>query len=132
MNVLPVDPTGGLPDQSAPTLTNGTVIASGQVRSSTVTALVGTTPTLNVALGQVFTITTSGATTISLSNPSPGAQVFLIVTGGGAHTITFGANIKGMGQLLTAASGNIFTLHYICDGTSLLEVSRTAAFTDTT
>lgn len=136
MNVLPVDPTGGLPDQSAPTLTNGTVIASGQVRSSTLTALTtvdGTpnTAALDVSLGQVFTLTTTKAVTITLSNPSPGAQVFLIVTGGGSHTITPGTNIKGMGTL-TVASGSIYTLHYISDGTSLLEVSRTAAFTDTT
>ena len=113
---------------------SGAIITSGQVRSSTVTPLTTTSgaTTLDVSLGQVFTMTTSASVTISLSNPSPGAQVFLIVTGGAnGHVITFGTNIKGMG-ILTVANGSIYTLHYICDGTSLVEVSRTAAFTDPT
>lgn len=130
-----VDPVGGQTDQGSPVLTNGALVADGQVRSSTITELVtvdGTpnTAALDASLGQVFTLTTTKAVTITLSNPSPGAQVFLIVTGDGS-VVTFGTEIKGMGPL-TATNGKIFTIHYICNGTSLLEVSRTLAFTDTT
>uniref|UniRef100_A0A6C0AMW2 Uncharacterized protein n=1 Tax=viral metagenome TaxID=1070528 RepID=A0A6C0AMW2_9ZZZZ len=110
----------------------GEVVASGQLRSSTITPLITTSnaTTLDVSLGQVFTMTTSANVTISLTNPSVGAQVFLIVTGGGSHIITFGTNIKGMGTL-SVTNTNIYTIHYICNGTSLFELSRTAAFTDT-
>jgi hypothetical protein len=59
-----------------------------------------------------------------------GAQVFLIVTAGGGHIVTFGIGMKGLGSI-TATTGQVFTLHFICDGTSLYEVTRSAAFTDT-
>ena len=114
--------------------TAGQVTAADQIRSTTLTTLItvdGTpnTANLDVSLGQVFTLTTTKAVTVTLSNPSPGAQVFLIITGDGS-IVTLGTNIKGMGPL-TATSGKIFTMHYICNGTSLLEISRTLAFTHT-
>jgi hypothetical protein len=120
-----VDPAGGLTDQSAPVLTNGSVVADGQVRSSTVKALttVSNATTLDVSLGQVFTMTTSANVTISVTNVSPGAQVFLIVTGGGSHTITFGANMWGMGTL-AVTNTDIFVVHFVADSTNLYEVSR--------
>jgi len=108
----------------------GEVVSSGQLRCSTVTAL-GTTAaeTLDVSKGQVFTLSTARSVTITPSNMVAGAQVFLIVTGGGTHTVTFGTNMKGLGTI-SATVDQVFTLHFICDDTHLYEVSRTAAFTD--
>jgi len=127
----------------APVLTQGSVMCSGdivsagQVRSQDVTSLtvvLGTTNTvsLDISLGQVFTLTTTGnkSHVITASNFTPGAQVFLIITGDGS-AVTFGPGMKGVGTL-TATATKVFTVHYICDGIALYEVSRTAAFTDTT
>ena len=114
---------------------SGDVVSSGQVRSQIVTALVtvdavapATTNTvaLDVSLGQVFTLTTTKAVTINPSNILPGSHVYLIVTGGGAHAVTFGTGIKSAGPL-SATSGGVFTLHFVCDNTFLFELGRTAA-----
>ena len=105
----------------------GVVATTGQIRAATITVI---TTAIDISLGQVFTLTTSGAATLTISNPANGAVVYFIVTGGGSHVITFGTNIKGLGTL-TVTVGQIFTLEFVCDGTSLLEVARTAVFTDT-
>ena len=121
----------------APVLTQGSltcsgdIVSSGQVRSQDVTTLVtvdGTpnTAVLDVCLGQVFKLTTTKAVTINPSNILPGSHVYLIVTGGGAHGVTFGTGIQSSGTL-TVTNGGVFTLHFICDSTSLFELGRTPA-----
>jgi hypothetical protein len=151
-----VDGATGLQDNGAPVYTSGnitstagnivatagSVTAGGQIRSSTVTPLVVATnaTTLNVSAGQLFTLAvngTTGAVTISISNPVAGAQVYLIIThtagDTNARVITFGTNIRGLGTLTTGASGGeVYTINFICDGTALYELARTAAETDTT
>ena len=123
----------------APTLTQGSVlcsgdvVSSGQVRSQDITTLVTVdgapnTAVLDVSLGQVFKLTTTKAVTINPSNILPGSHVYLIVTGGGAHAVTFGTGIKSSGPL-SATNTDVFTLHFICDSTSLFELGRTAALT---
>jgi hypothetical protein len=112
-------------------LFGGEVVVSGQVRSQDVTTLVtvdGTpnTANLDVSLGQVFKLTTTKAVTINPCNILPGSHVYLIVTGGGAHTVSFGTEIKSCGPL-SATSGGVFTLHFICDNANLFELGRTAA-----
>jgi hypothetical protein len=114
-------------------LCSGDVVSSGQVRSQDVTTLVtvdGTpnTANLDVSLGQVFKLTTTKAVTVNPLNILPGSHVYLIVTGGGAHAVTFGTGIKSSGAL-SATSGGVFVLHFICDNTSLFELGRTAALT---
>jgi len=110
---------------------SGDVISSGQVRSQDVTTLVtvdGTpnTTSLDVSLGQVFKLTTTKAVTVNPLNILPGSHVYLIVTGGGAHAVSFGTGIKSSGPL-SATNGGVFTLHFICDNASLFELGRTAA-----
>jgi hypothetical protein len=127
--------------------TNGTVVAgtgvvatTGTIKSTTITALSGATPTIDVSLGQVFTVAKAGGvnTTLSISNPQAGATVFLIITSdatapgaGSLAEVTFGTNILGRGVLTTAAS-KVYTIKFVCDGTNLYELGRTAAQTDTT
>jgi hypothetical protein len=71
-------------------------------------------------------------------NPQAGASLYLIITSdattpgtGSLADVTFGTNILGRGVLTTAAS-KVYTIKFVCDGTNLYELGRTAAQTDTT
>jgi hypothetical protein len=108
----------------APTLTQGSVIcsgdviSSGQVRSNTVTVLtiVSSNVSLDVSLGQVFTLNATGNFTLNATNLSPGSVVFLKITGA-AHLITLGTNMDspmGLGPFATPANFMFF-----CDGAKL-------------
>lgn len=127
----------------APTLTQGSVIcsgdliSSGQVRSQaftvleTVDAIPNNISTLDVSLGQVFMIYTTKDVRIVPSNMSVGAHVYLIINGGGAHTVTFRNGIFGLGPLVVE-NGRAYTIHFICNSPLFMfELGRTAAFTDT-
>jgi hypothetical protein len=132
---------------SAPVLTQGSVlcsgdvVSSGQIRSQDVTGLEtvdavapSTTNTVNldVSLGQVFVLTTTKNVTIIPSNILTGAHVYLIINAGGAHTVTFGSRIQGMGPISLSAAGKTCTIHFICPNAPvMLELGRTAEFTDT-
>lgn len=130
----------------APVLTQGSVmcsgdvVASGQIRSQEFSILqtvdgVGANPNtavLDVCLGQVFSIATTKDVTIVPSNMTTGSHIYLIVTGGGAHTVSFGTGISGMGPL-AITNGKMRTIHFICSSTEyMFELGRTAEFTDTT
>jgi hypothetical protein len=127
----------------APVLTQGSVmcsgdvVSSGQIRSQDLIILetVNGTPntsTLNVSLGQVFILSTTKDVTIVPTNMSTGAHVYIVVVGGGAHTVTFGTGMQGMGTLALTATGKIRTIHFICTTDSaMFELGRTAEFTDT-
>jgi hypothetical protein len=68
--------------------------------NETVDALSGTTPTVNCENGNVFTLTTSGATTFTFSNPpsSGTAYAFVLkVIGGGAHALTWPIEVRWPG-----------------------------------
>lgn len=77
-----------------------------------VTALSGTTPTIDLDTDvTTYTLTTTGNTTFTFSNPnaSGGASYFsLILTSGGAHTITWPAAVAWPGGTTppAPASGN--------------------------
>ena len=80
---------------------NGDVSLSEELKAKsyneTVSALSGTTPTVNCESGNVFTLTTSGATTFTFSNPpaSGTAYAFVLkVVGGGDHALTWPASVK--------------------------------------
>jgi len=116
----------------------GDVVSSGQVRSQDLTVLetVNGTPntaTLDVSTGQVFILSTTKDVTIVPANMSPGSHVYIVIVGGGAHTVTFGTGMQGMGTLALTASGKIRTIHFICTtDAAMFELGRTAEFTDTT
>lgn len=78
----------------------------------TVVALTGTTPDVDLEAGTVFTLSTTGNTTFTFSNPaaSGGASGFVLkVTAGGAHTLTWPAGVKWTGGTVpdAPASGEI-------------------------
>ena len=117
---------------------SGDVVSSGQIRCQDLTILetVNGTPntsTLNVSLGQVFILSTTKDVTIVPTNMSTGAHVYIVVVGGGAHTVTFGTGMQGMGTLALTATGKVRTIHFICTSdAAMFELGRTAEFTDTT
>lgn len=65
-----------------------------------VVALTGTTPDVDCNSGNVFTLTTSGNTTFTFSNPPASGSSFgfiLKLTSGGSHTITYPASVDWAG-----------------------------------
>lgn len=119
------------PDIGAATGTS--LVATGAIRSSTVTALSGTSPaSLNPSLGYVYTFNPgSNATfTITAASGLAGQRVTIVITTTSTTscTITFGTNFKSQGTLATGTvSGKVFTISFIGDGTNLCETGRTAA-----
>ena len=66
----------------------------------TVVALSGTTPDVDLEAGTVFTLSTSGNTTFTFSNPAASgtASAFTLrLTAGGTHTITWPASVDWAG-----------------------------------
>jgi hypothetical protein len=128
MNVLPVDPTGGLADQGAPVVTNGMV-------SSSVVALgvlTGAGATLDLSSGRIFKFTlpaTAVSTVISVSPATllPGVTINLIITGG-TGSLSLSTTFKTSGMIIISGT-NTITMSFVSDGTNLWEVSRTAALT---
>jgi hypothetical protein len=130
--------------------TNGTgvnedIVTVGQIRSTGVTALTTVTGTgggsqaVDPTLGQFFTLTTnaSGAATLTLtaSSAAVGSTVRIYVSATTVQNtvITFGTGFVKTGTLtVTAASGPVtqnYMITFIGNGTSLIEVGRTAAMT---
>jgi hypothetical protein len=68
--------------------------------NETYAALSGTTPTVNCESGNVFSLTTSGNTTFTFSNPPASGTAYgfmLRLTAGGTHTITYPASVDWAG-----------------------------------
>jgi len=129
MNVLPVDPTGGLADQGAPVVTNGVI--SSRVVTVPVLTVTGTS-TLDLTTGRIFLLTepATGLTTTLAVSPStllPGVTINLIVTGA-AGTLTLGSVFKKSGAF-APGSGDVLSISFVSDGTNLWETSRTTALT---
>lgn len=103
-----------------------------QLRDPTITAL-GTSGSvsLNPALGNVFTITPSGAASILAASTPLSAEITLIITAPGttSHVITFdSSNFKSTGTLAVGTvAGKSFVMKFISDGIFFYEVSRTVA-----
>jgi hypothetical protein len=86
--------------------------------------------TLDTKYADVFTCTPTGDFTINAAYAEMGQRVSIVFTTSGAssHTITFGTGFKTTGTLATGtASGKVFTVNFVGDGTNLNEVSRTTA-----
>lgn len=117
---LIVGPDGTTNDMGPPVFTSGTITATKQIRCSTVTALVTTSPAnIDASLGQVFTLAQVSAMTINATASQPaGSLVYLVVTPAGtAALITWGTGIKGANNTPTA--GKVTTFSFVSDGTNL-------------
>jgi hypothetical protein len=68
--------------------------------NETYDALSGTTPTVDCHNGNMFSLTTSGNTTFTFSNPPASGTAFgftLKLVAGGTHTITYPASVDWAG-----------------------------------
>tara|TARA_R110000772_G_scaffold13709_2_gene40265 strand:+ start:168 stop:998 length:831 start_codon:yes stop_codon:yes gene_type:complete len=69
-------------------------------------SLSGTTPSVDCETGNVFSLTTSGATTFTFTNPPASGTAFgfmLRLTAGGTHAITYPAGVDWAGATAPAA-----------------------------
>jgi hypothetical protein len=111
--------------------TKASPVFTGRVRSSTTTVITpGATPTLNAALGDVFTLTPGEDENISISNQAAGQTITLIILTSGAtsRTITFGTGFKPSATLATGVTtGKYFIVRFFSDGSNCYEILRTAA-----
>jgi hypothetical protein len=94
----------------------------------------GTTVAVDASLSTFFTLTTSSVTsttaTITASGTTVGQEVFLkvLTSGTTSCTLTFSTGFKSTGTLASGtADAKTFTIHFISDGTNLLELGRTTA-----
>ena len=131
MNVLPVDPTGGLADQGAPVVTNGLISS----RVVLVGVLTGAGATLDLSTGRIFKFTlpitaVSSVVSVSPATLLPGVTINLIMTGGGATTgtLSFSSTFK-TASAISLTGTNTITISFVSDGTNLWETSRTATLT---
>jgi hypothetical protein len=121
-------------------IAGGEVVATGQVRSSTVTPLTpyisGTaavTKTINPLLGEIFYIESTPGVAglpllIEISSRPAGARITLIISHQNTNTttITFGTNMFSAGSYAPNTAA-IYTISFVCDGNNWVETSRTGA-----
>ena len=96
-----------------------------QSYNETFVTLSGTTPDVNCESGNVFSLTTSGNTTFTFSNPPATGTAYgfvLKVTAGGAHTLTWPASVDWAGGTApdAPASGetDVFVFYTVDGGTN--------------
>lgn len=126
MNVVPVDPTGGLADQGPPVVTNGAIVS----RVVSVGVLTGAGATLDLSTGRIFKFTlpaTAVSTVVSVSPSTllPGVVINLIITGG-TGTLSFSSTFKTSASISISGT-NTITMTFVSDGTNLWETSRTGS-----
>ena len=117
--------------------TAGNVIAGGQIRSSTVTALTPVTATatrnIDASLGVVHTVNLqfTAATqtlTVTASNVTDGCLVVLRVFANASHTtagtLALGTNIFATDATIASTASRYYTITFIGVGTELFEIGR--------
>lgn len=136
--VVALTPSGSTNASSATalTLTNSLMtvaggISAGGAVNDKATAMTYAAPTsVNVALGNVFTVTTVNATGSvtfnATSGGTAGQHVYIIITNDATSgkTITWGTNFKPQAATLVGITSKTSTIEFLSDGTSLWEISR--------
>jgi hypothetical protein len=100
-------------------------ISAGALATSGTIAITPTAQDIDV-----YTITPSGAATLSASGAPANKRITLVVTTSGttSFTLTFGTGFKTTGTLATGTvTAKVFTISFIGDGTNFNETSRTTA-----
>jgi len=86
--------------------------------------VISSTPVVNLALSNIFTINPTAETKLTLNNPAAGTYIFIIKNGATAFNVTFPPLVKwpnGIAPIATANKTDIVTLIY--DGTSYYAVA---------
>jgi len=119
--------------QAAPAAGSFTTLVAQSSLSTTISVLStsASQSALTATAGGMFTITPVVSVTINAASVPAGCTFILIqvlTSGSSSYTVTFGTNFKTTGTLATGtASGKYFNLLFVGNGTSFIEVSRTAA-----
>jgi hypothetical protein len=91
----------------------------------------GATPAIDATLGKIFTVTPGEAEAITVSGGVVGQEIILKVLTSGAtsYNLTFGTGFgANAGALATGVTtAKVFVVRFVHDGTSFVEVGRTAA-----
>lgn len=85
-----------------------------------------------MALGtnHVVKVTPTANATYTTTVPVAGSmrRIIILTSGTTSRTITFGTGFKPVGTLATGtATGRVFVINWVSDGTNLYEAGRTAA-----
>lgn len=85
--------------------------------------------TMNLLLGNVFTITPTAAVQLSVSNIVVGLYSIVVKTSGtSSYVIDFQTGFTTTATLATGTlDGRYFTITFVCDGVGMREVARTVA-----
>lgn len=126
---------GTLAVTGATTLTGATgmQVATAKQLGSTAAVVVtpGATPAINATLGKVFTVVPAENEAFTTTGGIVGQEIILQVTTSGtsSYNLTFGTGFgANAGTLATGtADAKVFVIKFIHNGTSFVEVSRTAA-----
>jgi hypothetical protein len=74
------------------------------------------------------TPTATGTFTTTVPPAGSRADLIILTSGTTSYTMTFGMGFKAVGTLVTGTvTAKYFTVHFISDGTNLIEAGRTAA-----
>lgn len=92
--------------------------AFGRVKGTVAAANTGA---FNLSLGNQFTMTPTGAATLSFSNLAAGQSGNILLVNGANYTISKASNVKGLGALLaTLSTTGRYWLSYSCmDGVNV-------------
>jgi hypothetical protein len=96
----------------------------------TYTTLANGTTALALATNSTVKVTPTATATLTTTVPAAGTHchVIILTAGTTTFTLTFGTGFKPTATLVTGTvAARVFVLSWISDGTSLYEVSRTAA-----
>ena len=116
------NPSAGSAQKQLEIDTDGSMDVTGELIAAsyneTYDALSGTTPTVDCHEGNMFSLTTSGNTTFTFSNPPASGTAFgftLKLVAGGTHTITYPASVDWAGGTApdAPASGETDVLVFI-------------------
>lgn len=116
------NPSAGSAQKQLEIDTDGNMDVTGELIAAsyneTYDALSGTTPTVDCHSGNMFSLTTSGNTTFTFSNPPASGTAFgftLKLVAGGTHTITYPASVDWAGGTApdAPASGETDVLVFI-------------------
>lgn len=103
----------------------------GVIYNTNVVPYTGTTAAVdNSAVNLVEYTGVNGALTINATNVADGQLLTVVVVTAGttSNTVTFGTGFKSTGTLATGTvAAKTFVVSFVAVGTTLLEVSRTAA-----
>lgn len=84
---------------------------------------------MNFLINATVKVTPTANATYTTTVPVAARESYLIVltTGTTSRTITFGTGFKTTGNLIALGGGKVYIIHFISDGTTVIEAGRTTA-----